>query len=83
LILIASLLTLVTQSWVLFWIGVSALVLLAWAFAVASVQARVGPRVLLALLIAPGYVVWKLAVQTKALFGLRGGLKEFGATERQ
>ena len=83
LLLIASVLTLVTQSWVLFWIGVTAIVLLAWAFAVAAVQARVGPRILLALLIAPGYVVWKLAVQAKALFGLRGGLKEFGATDRQ
>ena len=65
------------------WIGAAAVGLLGLAFTVAAVQARVGWRVLLALAVAPFYVGWKLIVQLKALLGLRGGLKEFGATERR
>lgn len=67
------------------WLMVTAAASLAFlvaALAIAAVQARLGPRLLLAMLAAPAYVAWKLVVQLRALVGLRGGLKEFGATER-
>ena len=67
------------------WLTIAAgasLCMLVVALAIAAVQARLGPRLLLAMLVAPVYVAWKLAVQFRALVGLRGGLKEFGATER-
>ena len=56
---------------------------LALAFFTGAVQARVGWRVLLALAVAPFFIAWKLFVQLKAALGLRGGLKEYGATERK
>lgn len=64
-------------------VAVGALALMTWCFAVAAVQARVGPRVILALLYSPFYIGWKLLIQAKAMLGLRGGLKEYGATTRQ
>ena len=64
----------------LFFAGLAALAL---AFAVASVQARVGWRVLAALAVAPFFILWKLVIQLKSAVRLRGGLKEFGATERR
>lgn len=72
----------VASSWWLAVVGLVGIGLLAWTFTVACVQARVGFRVILGLLLAPGYLAWKLAVQLRALLGLRGGLKEFGATPR-
>lgn len=83
LVLLGTLLALLAGSAPVVWIGVAGLALLTAAFAVASVQARLGWRVLLALAVAPFYVAWKLVIQAKALFRLRGGLKEFGATERR
>lgn len=80
---LGTLLALLVGAWPVVWVGCGAVALLALAFAVAAVQARVGWRVLLALAVAPFYVAWKLGVQIKALLGLRGGLKEFGATERR
>lgn len=80
---LGTLLALLVGAWPVVWIGAAAVGLLGLAFTVAAVQARVGWRVLLALAVAPFYVGWKLIVQLKALLGLRGGLKEFGATERR
>lgn len=82
LVVLGTLIAIVGGATLVAWVGIGALALLALAFVVASVQARLGWRVLLALAVAPVYVAWKLVVQAKALFRLRGGLKEFGATER-
>jgi glycosyltransferase involved in cell wall biosynthesis len=71
------------RSAMLLWTGVAALALLSFAFAVAAVQARVGWRMVAALAAAPFFIGWKLLVQLKAMLGLRGGLREFGATERR
>lgn len=68
--------------WPVIWVAPVALALLTWCFAIASVQARVGPRIVLALLFAPFYIAWKLIIQTKALLQMRGGVPEFGATAR-
>ena len=38
---------------------------------------------ILAVLFAPAYIVWKLAIQLRAALRMRGGVKEFGATARQ
>ena len=46
------------------------------------VQARLHPRVLLALTIAPAYLIWKVVVQIRAAIIVRSGRREFGATER-
>lgn len=73
----------ISGAWPIMVVAIVALCLMTWCFAVASVQARVGPRIILALLVAPLYILWKLFIQVKALFGLRGGLKEFGATARK
>ena len=83
LVVLGTLIAVLGGATVVAWVGLGALALLTMAFAVASVQARLGFRVLLALAVAPFYVGWKLVVQAKALLRLRGGLKEFGATERQ
>jgi 1,2-diacylglycerol 3-beta-glucosyltransferase len=48
----------------------------------ALVQARVSPTIVLALLLAPAYVAWKLIVQIRALISTVLGPREFGATER-
>lgn len=69
--------------WPIIGVALGALVAMTWCFAVASVQARVGPRIILALACSPFYIAWKLLIQAKAVLGLRGGLKEFGATPRQ
>ncbi|MCB9889947.1 MAG: glycosyltransferase [Planctomycetes bacterium] len=79
---LGTLVALLVGAWPVVWVGVGAVGLLGLAFTIASVQARVGWRVLLALAVAPFYVAWKLIVQLKALLRLRGGLKEFGSTER-
>ena len=71
------------RSWPLVWTGAGAVVALSFAFAVAAVQARVGWRMLAALAAAPFFIGWKLLVQLKAMLGLRGGLRDFGATERR
>lgn len=71
------------RSAALVWMGVGALAALSFAFVVATVQARVGWRVVAALSAAPFFIGWKLLVQLKALLGLRGGLRDFGATERR
>ena len=47
------------------------------------VQARLSPRVLLGLVASPGYLAWKMAVQVRALFVVRSGPREFGATTRR
>ncbi|HEY7628442.1 MAG TPA: glycosyltransferase family 2 protein [Ilumatobacteraceae bacterium] len=70
------------SAWVT-WIGISALVAMSFAFLVASIQGRVGWRMVAALATAPFFICWKLLIQLKAMFGLRGGLREFGATERR
>ena len=49
---------------------------------VALIQARVHPRILGAIALAPAYLVWKLVVQVRALVVVRRGVSEFGATER-
>jgi len=76
-------LALIANATVLVWVGLAGLAALALAFAVASVQARVGWRVLAALAVAPFFILWKLVIQLKSAVRLRGGLKEFGATERR
>lgn len=66
------------ESWAL----TGALVALALVLIVALVQARVHPRILLAMALAPAYLFWKLAVQLRASVSVRRGPREFGATER-
>jgi len=83
LVVIGTVLALAASATPVAWVGVGALVALTLAFSVAAAQARVGWRVLLAIAVAPFFIAWKLIVQVKALVALRGGLKEFGATERR
>jgi glycosyltransferase involved in cell wall biosynthesis len=83
LLVIGTALALLARSVVLAWIGVGSLAALLFAFLVAAVQARVGWRVIAALAAAPFFIGWKLLIQLKAMLGLRGGLKEFGPTDRQ
>ncbi len=82
-VVIGTLLALVAGAMPVMWVGVGAAALLGFAFFSAAIQARVGWRVLAALVVAPFFIAWKLFVQLKAAVGLRGGLKEFGATERK
>jgi len=79
----SAILAALAGAWPLFWVAVAMVALLGWCFVVASVQARVGPRIILAVLFAPAYIVWKLAIQLRAALRMRGGVKEFGATARQ
>ena len=46
------------------------------------VQARVHPRIMVAMILAPAYLAWKLIVQVSAMVSVRRGPQEFGATER-
>lgn len=45
-------------------------------------QARVSPRIVGAMILAPAYLGWKLIVQANAAVAVRRGAREFGATER-
>ena len=83
LLVVGTGLALVARSAAATWIGVGALAALLFAFFVAAVQARVGWRVIAALAAAPFFIGWKVLIQLKALLGLRGGLREFGPTDRQ
>lgn len=58
------------------------LALLSLVLLVALVQARVHPRISIAMILAPAYLAWKLGVQASALVSARKGPREFGATER-
>ena len=62
--------------------AVGLLVLLAGALAVAMLQAGVGPRAWLALVIAPWYLPWKAVVQVRALLSVRRGVTAYGSTPR-
>ena len=68
-------------AWVAAAIG-GVLLVLAAVLGLALVQARVHPRILAAMALAPAYLVWKLVVQAKASLAVRQGPREFGATER-
>ena len=59
-----------------------AIATLSAAIGLVFVQARLHPRVILALAVAPAYLAWKLFVQLRAMLSLRHGPYEFGATER-
>ncbi len=83
LLVVGTCLALVARSAVATWVGVGALAALLFAFFVGAVQARVGWRVVAALAAAPFFVCWKVLIQLKAILGLRGGLREFGPTDRQ
>ena len=63
-------------------IVVAAIATLSAAIGLAFVQARLHPRVFLAIAVAPAYLGWKLLVQLRAMLSLRRGPYEFGATER-
>jgi glycosyltransferase involved in cell wall biosynthesis len=63
-------------------IVVAAIATLSAAIGLAFVQARLHPRVILAVAVAPAYLAWKLLVQVRAMLSLRRGPYEFGATER-
>ncbi len=64
------------------WVVAAALIVMAAALGLAFVQARLHPRVLFAMAIAPVYLGWKLVVQARAAVSVRRGPREFGATER-
>lgn len=83
LLVIGTVLALLARNAAVTWIGIGSLAALSFAFLVAAVQARVGWRVIAALAVAPFFIGWKLLIQLKAILGLRGGLKEFGPTDRQ
>ena len=55
---------------------------LAAVLLVAIVEARLSPRIFLALLAAPVYLIWKVVLQVRAAVSVRSGPKEFGATPR-
>jgi glycosyltransferase involved in cell wall biosynthesis len=82
-LLLASLLIAAVASpmWLVVTVAVLLLALLL-VLLLAIVQARLHPRIFLALAIAPAYLVWKVVVQIKASFELRRGNRELGATER-
>jgi 1,2-diacylglycerol 3-beta-glucosyltransferase len=60
-----------------------ALLVLAVVLGIALVQSRSSARTWLALVVAPWYVAWKLAVQLRAIAGLIGARTTYGPTERQ
>lgn len=69
--------------WPLLAVPMGGLGLLALAVVTGLVQARADRRTWLALLAAPWYVLWKVAVQARALASLRRPQVEFGATPRE
>lgn len=67
---------------VLSFVFLALLVLLVLVLVLALLEARVGWRTWLVLLIAPWFLPWKAVVQLRALFSLRRGVRSYGATPR-
>lgn len=64
------------------WLLTGTLALLALAVVTGLVQSRADHRTWLALFAAPWYVLWKVAVQARAVLSLRRPHVEYGATPR-